>query len=198
MNEFQKKIESILFFRGEETSVSYLAKVLEEKPGKIREEVKDMVEKYDQSSLEVIFENDKVFLGIQSKFSDIIEKTKAKETVGQLGKASLETLSVIMYKSPIAKAELDYIRGVNSNYILRSLTIRGLVEKRKEDGKTLYVPTIDLMRFMGISKLEDLPDFQSVRAQLESIKESDEKDKEGEESKEDAPEEEKVPEETNE
>ncbi len=178
MNEFQKKIESILFFRGEETSISYIAKVLEEKPDKIREEVKGMIDKYVHSSLELIFQEDKVFLGLQSEYSELIDKAKGQETVGQLGKASLETLSVVMYKAPISKSELDYIRGVNSNYILRNLSIRGLVEKKKEDGKILYVPTIDLMRFMGISKLSDLPDFESVKQQLESIKEADEKEDE--------------------
>jgi chromosome segregation and condensation protein ScpB len=68
-------------------------------------------------------------LGTVPEASELIEKIIKDELTRELGKSSLETLTIILYKSPIAKPEIDYIRGVNSNYILRNLLVRGLVEK---------------------------------------------------------------------
>ena len=89
-----------------------------------------------------------------------------------LKKASLETLSIILYKNTASRAEIDYIRGVNSSFILRNLLVRGLIEieaKRGEDRNYVYKPSLNLLEHLGVKSLEELPDFASVSAKLKDF-----------------------------
>jgi segregation and condensation protein B len=87
----------------------------------------------------------------------------------------------VLYKGPITRAEIDYIRGVNSNFILRNLQVRGLVEKidnPADQRSYLYKPTFQLLEFMGVTRLEDLPEYAGTTDQLASFiasKEEEEK-----------------------
>ena len=87
-----------------------------------------------------------------------------------MSKASLETLSIVLYKNGVTRALIDYIRGVNSSFTLRALLIRGLIEKipdPKDNRRYIYKPTFDLLSFMGINKIEELPDYDTI---IENIK----------------------------
>jgi len=105
--------------------------------------------------------------------SDLITKLTKEELMRDLGKAGLETLSIILYKGPVKRSEIDYIRGVNSSFIVRNLLVRGLVERiaEKEGDKRgfLYGPTLDLLAHMGVAKREDLPDYEKTHAELEAF-----------------------------
>src|SRR5690606_13566672 len=86
-----------------------------------------------------------------------------------LGKAGLETLAIIMYKGKASKKEIDYIRGVNSGFIIRNLLIRGLIRREEEsdDRSFSYSPTAELLAFMGISKVEDIPEYEAMREEMD-------------------------------
>jgi len=93
-----------------------------------------------------------------------------------LGKAGLETLSIILYKAPITRVEIDYLRGVNSNFILRNLLIRGFIEKVVNPGDQrsyLYKPSLDLLSFLGVSKVEDLPEYVSIQEEIKDFNSTD-------------------------
>jgi len=104
----------------------------------------------------------------------------------ELSKASLETLSIILYKSGIGRSEIDYIRGVNSSFILRALSVRGLVERNadpKDNRRYIYKPSFELMSYMGIKSLQELPDWQEVNGSIEiAAKNLEEETKEENES----------------
>ncbi|KKR79438.1 MAG: Segregation and condensation protein B, partial [Candidatus Nomurabacteria bacterium GW2011_GWA2_40_9] len=92
-----------------------------------------------------------------------------------LSKSSLETLSVILYKNGVNRREIDYIRGVNSSFTLRALSVRGLVERvldPADSRRYVYKPTFELLSFMGIKSVEELPDYATVLSTLEANKES--------------------------
>jgi segregation and condensation protein B len=94
-----------------------------------------------------------------------------EELTRDLGKAGLETLSIILYQGPISRANIDYIRGVNSQFIVRNLLIRGLidrVENPKDARSYIYKTTIDLLSHLGISKIEELPEYEQVRKDIDS------------------------------
>jgi chromosome segregation and condensation protein ScpB len=77
----------------------------------------------------------------------------------------------------MSRKEIDYIRGVNSGFVIRNLMIRGLVEKIEDqkDGRMfLYKPTFELLSFMGVSNVQDLPNFEEIRKEIESFKGSKE------------------------
>ena len=86
------------------------------------------------------------------------------ETSGELTRPSLEALTVIAYRGPVSKIDLDRIRGVNCALILRNLMLRGLVEAKndKKKSETYYNITLDFIRFLGISDIKELPDYERL------------------------------------
>ena len=87
-----------------------------------------------------------------------------------LSKASLETLSIVLYKNGVSRSEIDYIRGVNSSFTLRALSVRGLVERildPKDNRRYLYRPSFELFSFMGIKSVQELPEYGEVNKSIE-------------------------------
>ena len=164
------KIEAILFFKAEPITVKKLAEILEVDEHQINEGIISLKEKISERGVVIMEKDDEVSLGTNPEMGAVIEKMIKEELSKDLGNAAIETLTIILYKSPVQKAELDYIRGVNSNYILRSLLVRGLIEKipNPEDQRSfLYRPTFELLASLGINKTEDLPDYEEFRAKVE-------------------------------
>jgi len=173
------QIEAILFWKGEPQSIKKLAASLGKKEEEIKAGLEVLKEKIKDRGVELIFKparqghsggDDEVMLGTASKLSHIIERLTKEELVRDLGKAGLETISIIAYKGPISRAEIDYIRGVQSAFILRNLQIRGLVERidnEKDHRSFLYRPTFELLQFLGVSKIEDLPEYEKVKVEFD-------------------------------
>jgi len=171
--DLSNQIEAILFWKGEPLSIKKLATSLGKKDEEISAGLEVLKEKIKDRGVELIFRDDEVMLGTNKNLSHIIERLTKEELVKDLGKAGLETISIIAYKGPVSRAEIDYIRGVQSNFILRNLQIRGLVEKisNPTDHRSfLYKPTFELLQFLGLSKIEDLPEFEKVKAEFASYK----------------------------
>lgn len=164
------QIEAVLFWKGEPQTIKKLAASLGKKEEEIRSALETLKEKIKDRGVELIFKNDEVALGTASRLSHIIERLTKEELVRDLGKAGLETISIIAYRGPISRADIDYIRGVQSNFILRNLQIRGLVEKitdPKDARRFLYQPTFDLLAFLGVSKIDQLPEYEKVKTEFE-------------------------------
>lgn len=126
------------------------------------------------SGIVLIRYDDMVTLGTHIDVNDFIEKMIKDDLQKDLGKSALETLAIILYQGPIKRADIDYIRGVNSQFILRNLLIRGLVSRVDDptDERTfLYKPSLELMAFLGITDIKQLPDFDDVIVKLSSFKE---------------------------
>ena len=116
--------------------------------------------------------NESVTLATMPEVSSLIERLLREEREKELGKASLETLAILLYQGPVTRSVIDHIRGVNGTFILRNLQIRGLVERvpHPEDQRSfLYRPTADLLRHLGVSKIEDLPDYHQVIQELTQL-----------------------------
>ena len=163
------QIEAVLFWKGEPQSIKKLALSLGKKEEEVQSALGVLKEKIKDRGVELIYKDDEVMLGTASKLSPIIERLTKEELVRDLGKAGLETISIIAYKGPISRAEIDYIRGVQSNFILRNLQIRGLVEKitnEKDHRSFLYRPTFELLAFLGVSRVEDLPEYEKVKEEF--------------------------------
>ncbi len=177
------KIESILFFKGEAVSVKQLAIILGVKKEEIEENIVILKEKLGDRGIRLVVNGDRVMLGTAPEVHEIIENMRKEELSKDLGKASLETLSIVLYRGPIRKSEIDYIRGVNSSTMLRSLLVRGLIEKKNDEKNQrsfLYTPTLELLSFLGISSLDELPEFEKVRKEMidKDEKEEQENDEE--------------------
>ena len=115
---------------------------------------------------------DKVVLATAPESAEILKSIVNSEFDSELSKASLETLSIIIYKGATSRAEIDYIRGVNSSFILRNLLVRGLIEreaKRGEDKSYVYKPSLNLLEHLGVMSLEELPEYSSMSAKLKEF-----------------------------
>ncbi len=167
------QIEAILFYKAEPLTVKRLSQILKREEGEIRNAVKELREDLRGRGLHLIEWEDEMSLGTSKDVSGLIEALTKEELAKDLGKAGLETLSIILYQGPISRAEIDYIRGVNSQFILRNLLVRGLVEKidnPKDQRSYLYKPTLELLSHLGLSQITDLPDYESVRKDIEIFK----------------------------
>ncbi|PID83435.1 hypothetical protein CSB11_01435 [Candidatus Campbellbacteria bacterium] len=168
-----KTIEAILFYKAEEVSVSFLVKFLGVKKEEILKAIERLQENLKSSPIGIVLNNNKALLVVKKEYSNIISELKGEEKSGELSNSALETLAIVLYKGPISKSEIDEIRGVNSSYILRNLLVRGLVERKIQNAKTVYTQTIDLMRFLGIQDKSELPGFEKVKETLNKIENTD-------------------------
>jgi segregation and condensation protein B len=168
--ELESKIEGLLFYKGEDVSIKKLAELLSVTTEEIESALQKLQSSLTDRGLVVVRKDDSVVLGISRELSSIIESIRKDEITKELSKASLETLSIVLYKNGVSRSEVDFIRGVNSSFILRNLLVRGLVE-RVTDGvdsrRILYRPTFDTLSYMGITSIEQLPNYADVRKQLE-------------------------------
>lgn len=187
----EHSIEALLFWKGESISLKELIKSLSTPEKKlseseIHEALLALSENLKGRGIVLLANEDQEYmLGTSSDASALIERLTKEELNRDLGKASLETLSIIMYQGPIKRSQIDYIRGVNSTFILRNLLIRGLIEKKPapDDNRTsIYTPSFKLLSYLGVSKISDLPNFEAVKNEIEKFKnaEATEAEKEAE------------------
>lgn len=170
--ELESKIEGLLFYKGEDVQVKKLAELLNVSIDEIEEGLKKLELSLSGRGLVLVRKDDSVVLGISSELSSIIESIRKDEITKELTKSSLETLSIVLYKNGVSRSEIDYIRGVNSSFILRNLLVRGLIEKivdPKDSRRFLYRPSFDALSFMGITSIEQLPNYNDVKVQLQEI-----------------------------
>jgi len=148
------QIEAILFFKAEPMKLAKIAELLNVSEVAVGEALTTLEQKLEGRGVILIRKDGEATLGTAPETSELIDKMVKEDLSKDLGKATLETLTIILYRSPVSKPEIDYVRGVNSNYILRSLLVRGLIEKipKPDDQRSfLYRPTFQLLEHLGIS-----------------------------------------------
>jgi len=160
-------VESILFSIGEPISIEKLAKTLEKDKDLIKNTVQELEKDYEAENrgLRILIKNEAIQLASAPKNSHHIEKLIKDELQEELTPASLEALAIIAYKGPLTRAEIEEIRGVNSNFILRNLLIRGLVERKghPEDTRAyIYEISFNFLRKLGLKSVEELPDYKKL------------------------------------
>lgn len=174
------QLEAILFWKAEPISIKKLATIFDTDVGVINNGLQELEQLLQGRGLTLVRTDGEVMLGTAKELSPLIEKLTKEELSRDLGKAGLETLSIILYQGPISRADIDYIRGVNSQFIVRNLLIRGLVERvenPKDARSFLYKTTLQLLSHLGISKIEELPEYEQVRKDIQGFKQSQEEEK---------------------
>jgi len=163
------QIEGLLFYKGEPLEVKELAKMLHTSEPEIKEGISELKNTLASRGLALMEKDDSVALSTAPELSELITKIRKEELSRDLSKASLETLAVIVYKNGATRSEIDYIRGVNSTFILRNLLIRGLVEKltdERDNRRFIYRPTFELLSFLGVSDIADMPEYDIIKETL--------------------------------
>ena len=160
-------IEALLFYTGEEHTIDELSALLSCSIEETKEAVAVLAARLI-GGIVLVCENDRLQLATAPHASEIIATLRHNELSRDLSKAAIETLAIIAYRAPIAKSEIDFIRGVNTTAILRSLLVRGLIRKEEgSDGRGyMYTPTLELLQYFGIKNKKELPDFEETNERI--------------------------------
>lgn len=174
MNELSVHIEALLFTLGRPLSRNELIKQLQVSAEALEEAISGLKQ---AASRGIVLVDDGATLELRAAAASasLIERIRKEEYSRDIGRAGLEALSAILYRGPLTRAEIDFIRGVNSSQTLRTLTMRGLVRRisnPKDERSFLYEPTTELFAQLGVSDAEDLPEYAEVRSKLASLEEA--------------------------
>lgn len=171
-------IEAYLFFKGEPVTVRDIAKDLKLELDEVKKnlDVLETMHKESKRGVVLVQYDGMVTLGTHPDVSEAIAQLTKEELQKDLGKSALETLTIILYKGPITRSNIDHIRGVNSQFILRNLLMRGLITRTQdpEDERSfVYSPSLDTLSHLGISRIEDLPEYEHVLTTLKNFSEQE-------------------------
>lgn len=162
-------IESMLFAAGRIVSVSEMAKILEMTPGEVDAIVRSYMEdcKDESRGIEVIRVNDGYQMTTKKSSYDCLVQLFDNRSKPFLSSAALEILAIIAYNPKITRAEIEAIRGVNSDGTLYRLNEIHLIEeagKMDAPGRpTMYKLTDDFFKMFGISSLDELPELPQYK-----------------------------------
>lgn len=163
---FQRTIESLLFASGKPVALSALSKLF----GVSVEEVQGQVEALaqakntDTSGIHILVHDGKAQMVTHPEEAQAVQSFLKEEVSGELTQPSLETLTIIAYRGPVTKPEIEQIRGVNCSLILRNLLMRGLIEEREDKARLqpVYTVSFDFLRHLGLDCVEELPQYLSL------------------------------------
>ena len=158
-------IESMLFVHGEPLSLARLSSLSQASEDEVRSALAILSADYEKRGIILVRHDNTYQLASHPSCAPYIEALAREEFTEELSRAAMETMAVIAYQGPLARASIDYIRGVNSSYTVRSLLMRGLIERMEnpKDSRTpLYRASIDFLRHLGVARMEDLPDFMEL------------------------------------
>ena len=167
-------LEALLFLHGEPLPRTKAEKILEV----TKEEMDLLLQEFahrlqaEERGLALLRDEVKLQLTTKPEFGKILERFVKEELREDLTPASIEALSLIAYLGPVPRNRVDYIRGVNSSFILRSLMLRGLVERTPDPERSfsyLYRPTFELLRHLGVKNQEELPEYEKFRTLLKNV-----------------------------
>lgn len=164
------RLEALLFVAGEDgLSIRDLATLLDLQVTAILQQLDKLAEKYasDTDSALTLLESSQRYRLVTKEIHAELLRQYSRTPINQsLSRASLEVLSIVAYKQPITRVEVDAIRGVNSSGAISKLQAFGLIKdagKKEVLGRpNLYVTTDYFLDFMGINQLSDLPDASAI------------------------------------
>lgn len=159
-------IESILFVHGEPMAEKKIGAALDISPEDVSAGLAELRRRLEGRGLALVEKAGEWQLATHPDCALAVDALLKEQHTEQLSRASLETLAVVAYKGPLTRAEIEYIRGVSSLFSLRTLLLRGLVERveHEEDARSfVYAVSMDFLKYLGLARLDDLPDYEALK-----------------------------------
>ncbi len=182
--KLEAAIEAVLFAEGHAVPVNDIARALETDTETIHAAVQDMQKRWlkEERGTEIVRLEDSYQMRTRKEFYPQLIRLELNPQKPRLTDVLLETLSVIAYRQPVTKAEIERIRGVNSDHAVNRLIEYHLVEevgRAKQPGRPiLFGTTREFLRCFGVSSKDSLPDISPVK--LEDFREEAEEEAGGE------------------
>lgn len=165
----EQRLEAVLFFSGEAETRDRLARLLDVSLEELDTAVRLLTASLASRGIRLLAMNEQLELVTAPETSDVVTRVRKQELARDLGKAGNETMAIILYRGPSTRAEIEYVRGVNCAFVLRNLLIRGLIERVHHETRArtmVYRATPEALEHLGITRIEDLPEYTKVRAEL--------------------------------
>ena len=166
------KIHALLFAEGASMTQKKLMQLLECDSVALENALTTLEERLKGSPLALVRTDREVALAVAFDARETVASAGRKEQEREVGNAGLEVLTILLYEGPSTRANIDYIRGVNSSSTLRTLLSRALVERtdNPEDGREyLYRPTVEILAHLGVANAKELPDYDTISRELQAF-----------------------------
>src|SRR3989338_5287183 len=169
MEQLLSKIESLLFVSSKPLHIKQLSKFLQSPDDEVRSALLELQKTRKHAGVILLEANGYWQMATHGENVDVVKNFLNSDLREKLTDATVEVLSIIAYRQPISKAETEAIRGVNSQYSIRHLLMRGLIEKipNPNDARgSLYQVTTEFLQHLGIQSIADLPAFENLVAHI--------------------------------
>ncbi len=157
-------VESLLFVAQEPVTVEQLAAALQVGAAEIETALAELGREYARRGVRLQRKGKRVQMVTAPEAADSVRAFLGLELGGKLSPAALETLAIIAYRQPITRAQIEAIRGVNSDSVIRTLVHRGLIEEQgrlEQAGRPIiYGVTFAFLQQFGLTGLKDLPPLE--------------------------------------
>jgi len=157
-------IESLLFVADGPVTLEQLSRAVDVELSLVRQAVNELSAHYGGRGLRLQREAQRVQLVTVPEAAPYIERFLGLELASTLTTAALETLAIVAYRQPVTRSQIEGVRGVNCDTVLRTLVHRGLVEPKgrlEQAGRPiLYGTTFEFLQYFGFRDLSQLPPLQ--------------------------------------
>ena len=171
--DIANRILGILFYITEPVTREALARMLQIDTDALAEGIAQLQHDFSTRGIRVLQEGDTLALVTAPELTETIDTIRKEALSRDIGKAGAETLSIVLYHGRVSRARIDAIRGVQSSAIVRSLLVRGLIEKIQGEGRSPeYAVTPQLLAHLGVTERRELMDFHEVMSALDAFTET--------------------------
>lgn len=173
------RVGALLLAHAEPVPHNQIRTILEVSGDEVEGAIPALRENLHAVGMELVETGGTLSLGTLPEHHNDLEHLADTQHTGDLSKAALETLSIILYRGPLPQRDIDYIRGVNSSSILRSLGIRGLIVRNTSGSDAraaLFEASPELLRLLGVGSQKDLPEYDTMVSAVETIQNESESD----------------------
>lgn len=164
-------LESLIFVSGKPIKIKKLSQISKTKEEEVKSYLEELDNEYEKGErgFRIIFKSDSAQIVSNPEYAGYVKSLVTEDLREDLSRVALETLSIIAYRGPITRSEMELIRGVNCIYILRNLLIRGLIEKTKsgkDARRSIYQVSFKLLRHLGIKSVKYLPQYEKLSKEV--------------------------------
>ncbi|OGG69570.1 hypothetical protein A3F27_00415 [Candidatus Kaiserbacteria bacterium RIFCSPHIGHO2_12_FULL_53_13] len=172
ISDVATKAGAFLFAEGGVLSLRKLAQLIGCSQAELVAGLQQLRDRLSQSGVSLIRTDTEAGLSVSPEAADSVEAAYERELGREIGDAGLEVLAILLYRGPSTRAEIDYIRGVNTSSTLRTLLARGLAVREnnpKDAREYLYRCTVELLAHLGVTDVSKLPEYAKITSELASF-----------------------------
>lgn len=170
IRELKASLEALLFVAPEAVAPAQLAFALDISLSEVEEGLKLLAADYQEHGLRIQRHAGLIQLTTAPEFAEKVERFLGLEITSYLSRASLEALAIVVYQQPVTRPQVDSIRGVNSDGVMKSLLHKGLIQdvgRAEGPGRPiLYTTTPEFLQHFGIDSLEELPPLEKEQSSV--------------------------------